>query len=74
MVVELNTLTAHITKNPDLLGQVGKELSDYYSMVVHGENAYDLNRRLKGNSRYKEESRADKDLKILKMLDGLPDV
>jgi len=74
MLVELNSLTAHLFKDPELLKKVGEELADYYSMVVHGPNAYDLERRLESNSRYKEkESSREKDMEILKMLDGLPD-
>jgi len=73
LLVELNTLTAHISKDPELLSKVGEEAADYYSMVVHGSGAYDLNRRLTGNSRAIKGDTVKEDLKILKMLDGLPD-
>ena len=73
LIVELNTLTAHISRNPEVLNNVGKELADYYSMVVHSPGAYDLDRRIEGNSRFKEKPSKKRDLEILKMLDGLPD-
>jgi hypothetical protein len=73
MMLQLNTLVAHTVKSSEALSEVGKDLSELYDMIIHSSGAYNLDDRLKGNSR--SDSKDKKDIyDIAKLVEGLPDV
>jgi len=61
-----------MSRKPELISSVGKDLADLYDMVVHKHGAYDLNSRLGGNSRTDKSKISDAD--VIKLVEGLPDV
>jgi hypothetical protein len=72
-MLQLSTLVAHMNRSEDAVQQVGKDLAELYDMSVHKSGAYDLNSRLKGNSRSTVDNSKDLD-RIAKLVEGLPDV
>lgn len=74
--VEIFNLAAQITKSPEMVDEVTKNLSEFYNMVVHNPNAYDLSGRVTGNSRFRDSqsSSTDSAAEMLKKLEEIPDV
>jgi hypothetical protein len=75
--VEILNLAAQVTKKPEMIDMVTENLSEYYNMVVHNSNAYDLSGRVSGNSRYSSSgssSDSSSTAEMLKKLEEIPDV
>ncbi len=75
--VEILNLAAQVTKKPEMIDMVTENLSEYFNMVVHNPNAYDLSGRVSGNSRYRNsdsESGSSSTAEMLKKLEEIPDV
>jgi hypothetical protein len=68
-VIELLTVAVQTNKNSDTFTELSNTLNDYYNMVVHSPEAYDLNRITRSTPKSKF-STTD----LMSKLEGIPDV
>lgn len=69
-VIELLSVAVQTNKNQETFQDLSQNLNDYYNMVVHNPNAYDLSRLNRSSTKKKKFTKQD----LLSKLEGIPDV
>tara|TARA_R100000278_G_C5437700_1_gene152553 strand:- start:386 stop:673 length:288 start_codon:yes stop_codon:yes gene_type:complete len=68
-VIELLTVAVQTNKSPETFSELSNTLNDFYNMVVHAPEAYDLNKITRSTTK-REFSKSD----LMSKLEGIPDV